>query len=288
MRHDLVTENDPPRGISVSSLAREYPRGSQVPAHSHGSDQIVYASCGVMEVASGHNLLGNSRTAGSASRVSGPLADRNADPCSLWMIPPHFGLWIPARTSHQIRMPEAVSMRTLYLRPGLAAMGTSCVVFHVTPFLRELIFEIVRTGRLRLRNGIECAMRDLLVAQLARTSPVPVGIALPRDPRALRIAQAVMENPSARLSLASMCESAGVSVRTLERIFRSDVGVDFESWRRQVRLMRAIELLVKGSSVKEVAFSIGYSDPSAFVALFRAAFATTPKAWVSSLEYGRT
>src|SRR5260221_12808300 len=92
MRHAIVTENDPRRGVSSAALAREYPRGSSVEQHAHGSDQLVYASSGVMEVASGE---------------------------SLWLLPPRFGLWIPCRVQHQIRMPEHVSMRTLYLRPGL-------------------------------------------------------------------------------------------------------------------------------------------------------------------------
>ncbi|MBV9875217.1 MAG: AraC family ligand binding domain-containing protein, partial [Verrucomicrobia bacterium] len=77
MRQLLVRENDPPPGVSVATHSREYPRGSRIPAHAHGSHQLVYASRGVMEVSSDHNL---------------------------WKIPPHFGLWIPARTPHQIRM----------------------------------------------------------------------------------------------------------------------------------------------------------------------------------------
>jgi len=258
MRHaQLAAENDPPRGVSISSLAREYPRGSLVPQHAHGSHQLMYASRGVMEVASGQ---------------------------SLWMIPPHFGLWIPSGTPHQIRMPECVSMRTLYLRPAVANLWTTCAVFHVGPFLRELIFEIVRTGNLRTRNHLECSLRDLLVAQLGQASPVPTGIALPRDPRALTVARVVIADSAQRFSLASMCASAGVSVRTLERVFRKEVGIDFESWRRQVRLMKAVELLVAGLSVKEVAYSIGYQEPSAFVALFRNTFGNTPKAWISALE----
>jgi AraC-like DNA-binding protein len=100
----------------------------------------------------------------------------------------------------------------------------------------------------------------------------------------LCIAQTVMENPALRSSLASMCASAGVSVRTLQRAFRRCVGIDFESWRRQVRLMKAVELLVSGHSVKEVAFLVGYQEPTAFVALFRATFGTTPKAWISTLD----
>ncbi len=257
MRHLLVRENDPRPGISIATLAREYPRGSHIPEHVHGSNQLVYASRGIMEVASGQ---------------------------SLWKIPPHFGLWIPARTPHQIRMPEAVSMRTLYLRPALTELPSVCTVLHVGALLRELIIEIVRVGQLRIRDRIECALHDLLIAELERASPVPTGVVLPRDHRACMVAQTVMGNPACPISLKSMCAAAGVSVRTLERTYRREVGTDFECWRRQVRLMKAIELLVAGRRVKEVAFLVGYQHPGAFVALFRATFGTTPKAWISVLE----
>jgi AraC-like DNA-binding protein len=257
MRQGLVRENDPKPGVSISTFAHEYSRGSHIPEHAHGSNQLIYASRGVMEVASGQ---------------------------SLWKIPPHFGLWIPASTPHQIRMPERVSMRTLYLRPMLAHLWPTCSVLHVGPLLRELIIEVVRLGQLRTRNRVECALRDLLIAELKRATPVPTVIVLPTDQRALAIAQTLIGNPADCTSLKSICRSAGISVRTLERVFRREVGTDFEYWRRQMRLMKAIELLVTGHRVKEVAFSVGYKHPSAFVTLFRATFGTTPKAWISALE----
>jgi methylphosphotriester-DNA--protein-cysteine methyltransferase len=46
-------------------------------------------------------------------------------------------------------------------------------------------------------------------------------------------------------------------------------GHDFATWRRQARLMKAVELLAGGSSVKQVAFATGYRQPSAFVEMFR-------------------
>src|SRR5260370_29401930 len=182
---------------------------------------------------------------------------------SVGKIPPHSGLWIPARTPHQIRMPEAVSMRTLYLRPALTELPSVCTVLHVGALLRELIIEIVRVGQLRVRDRIECALHDLLVAELERASPVPTGVMLPRDHRACIVAQTAMENPACSLSLKSMCAAAGVSVRTLERTYRREVGTDFGCWRRQVRLMKAIELLVAGRRVKEEAFLVGYHYPVA-------------------------
>jgi AraC-like DNA-binding protein len=260
MRHLVVKENDPRRGVSIATHSREYDRGCRIPLHAHLSDQLVYASRGVMEVSAGE---------------------------SLWMIPPSFGLWIPARVAHEISMPEGVSMRTLYLRPSLAGLAPGCQVLHVGPLLRELVVEIVSTGRLRYKNRVECALRDLLVSQLRRASPVPTVITLPRDARAAAVARMVLANPGAPTPLKAMCSTAGVSLRTLERIFVRETGIDFEHWRRQVRLFRAIELLVAGRTVKEVAFLVGYRHPSAFVTLFRSTFATTPKAWVEALKAGR-
>lgn len=259
LRHaEVLTEFDPKHGISVATLSYEYPSGFRVPEHAHGSDQLIYAIRGAMEVSAGQ---------------------------SVWLIPPHFALWIPARTCHRIHMPGPVSMRTLYLRRGLASPPSrGCAVLHVTPFLRELIVEAVRIGQLRTRNHHERALRDLLILHLEAASPLPTFVTLPREPRALAVAGAVMANPAQWKPLAALCAGVGVSVRTIERVFRKDVGTDFESWRRQVRLTRAVELLVSGWSIKEVAFAIGYRQSSGFVEMFRRTFGTTPKAWVSALE----
>ena len=158
MRHGLLTEYDPGPGVSIATLAYEYPPGFLVPEHCHGSDQVIYATRGVMQVSAG---------------------------AGYWMIPPQFAIWIPAFTLHRIRMPRAVSMRTLYLRRGVAApLPAGCTVLHVTPLLRELIVETVRLGNLRARHRLESALRDVLIAQLHKASPVPTFVTMPRDSRA--------------------------------------------------------------------------------------------------------
>jgi AraC-like DNA-binding protein/mannose-6-phosphate isomerase-like protein (cupin superfamily) len=258
----VLTEYDPGRGVSVATLAYEYPSQFHVPEHAHGSDQLIYAISGIMEVSS----------------------DQSA-----WLIPPHFALWIPARTLHRIYMPGPVSMRTLYLRSGLVSgLEPRCAVLHVAPLLRELVVEIVRVGKLRARNRYECALRELLIAQLHGASPVPTFVTLPRDARALAVAQRILRDPAESKALARLCAEVGVSVRTVERWFRKDVGTNFELWRRQVRLTKAVELLVSGCSIKEVAYKIGYRQSSAFVEMFRRTFGATPKAWISSLAIAKT
>ena len=261
MRQGYIDYYDPKPGTSISTLSYEYPPAVHVPEHAHGADQVIYATRGVMEVSAGQ---------------------------SFWLIPTQFAIWIPATTMHSIRMSGAVSMRTLYLRRGLAPkLPTTCAVLHVTPLLRELIVEAVRIGQLRTRNRLHRALRDLVVLHLKGASSIPTVLTLPKDPRALTVAQALIANQAHNPSLHALCASAGASVRTIERVFRSEVGTDFATWRRQARLMKAVELLAGGSSVKQVAFAIGYRQPSAFVEMFHRTFAATPKAWTAALAGNR-
>jgi AraC-like DNA-binding protein len=258
LRQGYITGYDPGRGVSISTLTYEYPRGFHVHEHAHGSDQLIYAIRGVMQVSAGPGV---------------------------WLIPPHFGIWIPARQAHSIKMPGAVSMRTLYMRCGLAArLPATCTVFHITPLLRELIVETVRIKELRMRDRLHCALRDLLLSQLETASPMPISLTLPQDRRARAVADTVMRNPGERQSLATMCGSVSASVRTIQRAFRREAGSDFEFWRRQVRLMKAVELLVSGHSVKEVGFALGYRQPTPFVEMFRGILGTTPGAWIKALQ----
>jgi AraC-like DNA-binding protein len=251
---------DPKPGTSISTLAYEYPPAFQVPEHAHGADQVIYATRGVMEVSAGQ---------------------------SFWLIPPQFAIWIPARTMHRLRMPGAVSMRSLYLRRGIAPkLPATCTVLHVAPLLRELIVEAVRIGQLRARHPLHRALRDLIVLHLQGASSVPIFLTLPKDPRALAVAQALIANQAHNPTLHALCASAGAGVRTIERVFQSEVGTDFATWRRQARLMKAVELLAAGSLVKQAAFATGYRQPSAFVEMFRRTFGVTPRAWAAALAGG--
>lgn len=232
-----------------------------IPEHAHGADQLLYARAGSMQVSSGRNI---------------------------WLIPPHFGLWIPAKTVHSIRMPTPVSMRTLYLRTGLVKKGaTICRVLHVRPILGELILDSVRIGSLLSRNRLHAAMRTLIVSEIENASIMPTTVALPEDLRARRIAHQVLTHSAKQESLHELCRDNGASLRTVQRIFRRETGMDFETWRQQARLMRGIELLVAGQSVKQVSGALGYTHSAPFISLFRKVIGVTPGAWIRAFRANR-
>jgi AraC-like DNA-binding protein/quercetin dioxygenase-like cupin family protein len=251
-RDGLTRDYDPPRGVAIATLAYDYKPDFRVRTHAHGSDQLLFAPRGAMEVTAGRQR---------------------------WLIPPQFAFWIPVGTKHSIRMCGAVSMRTIYLRPGLIHQQDACRVIQVPPLLRELIVEAVATGQLRANNAHHRTLQQLLVRQIERARPMPMSVTMPVDKRAVAVAEASISNYRGCPPLPSLCRKAGVSVRTVERAFQREVGLTFELWRRQARLLKAIELLVGGASVKEVSFEVGYEGPSTFVEMFRKTMGTTPGAW---------
>ena len=76
----------------------------------------------------------------------------------------------------------------------------------------------------------------------------------------------------------ALAEICGVSMRTLQRYFRAQYNQTVSDWLREVRLNEALNLLKACDSVKEVAFELGYKQPSHFTRDFKKRFGVPPRA----------
>ena len=234
----------------VTTLTHEFSNHHQIPRHVHPEHQLIYACRGVM---TGWTLAGS------------------------WIVPPQRAVWIPAETPHAITMHGAVSMRTLYVQPRLLRLSANCCVVNVSPLLRELILHACTFPVLRKRVRSQANLIDMILDQLRVVEISPLQLIHPSDPRAARIAEALSKDPGDTRSLEAICERAGASRRTIERIFLSETNMSLGRWRQQLRLACSLRLLATGEKITRVAFETGYSTPSAFIAMFRKALGTTPR-----------
>ena len=78
------------------------------------------------------------------------------------------------------------------------------------------------------------------------------------------------------LSVAELARGAGMSVATLERMFRKQTGLSPRDYLLRKRLANACRLLDEGASVQEACDRSGFSDCSRFIAQFRAHCGRTP------------
>lgn len=94
-----------------------------------------------------------------------------------------------------------------------------------------------------------------------------------------RVMDYIAAHIDAPIELAGLAREAGLSVNTLQRLFRASHDTTVLDYVRRLKLERARDALrADGISVAEAAFLAGYSNPANFVTAFKRAFGTTPGA----------
>jgi AraC-like DNA-binding protein len=103
---------------------------------------------------------------------------------------------------------------------------------------------------------------------------------MPRDKRLVRICKMLQQDPANDGDLDCWAREAGMARRTLTRLFREETNMSFAAWRQQIRLLEALARLAVGQPITAVALDVGYNSPSAFTAMFRRIFGTTPSQYL--------
>lgn len=234
----------------VASVSHDFRHRDVIPDHLHPEDQLVFASHGVMTV---HTADG------------------------IFVVPPLRAVWIPAGTPHSISMSGPVSLRTLYFDPKLVRrLPTACVVLNVSPLLKELVLHACEFPRMRMERLAHRRVIEVIIDQMKTARAIPLQLPQPRDPRAVRIAAALIEDPGQQETLQQLCRECGASKRTAERLFAAETKMSFSSWRQRLRLLHALRLLAAGEKVARAAIESGYTSTSAFITMFRRQLGVTP------------
>src|SRR5215472_9636591 len=121
-RQTAIGPEDDEDRFEIRSFAAGFSTGHEVHSHRHDWHQLIYASRGVMTVNTAKGT---------------------------WVVPSHRAVWVPGGVEHEIEMMGAVSLRTLYVKPGLSnRLPQYCCVVNVSPLLRELILHTISAGML--------------------------------------------------------------------------------------------------------------------------------------------
>jgi AraC-like DNA-binding protein len=234
----------------LAAFARDYAEGEATGWHAHARAQLLYATQGVMRVAT---------------------------PGAGCVVPPGRALWVPAGMEHEVRTEGRVAMRALFFRADAARVGEAApAVLGVSALLRELILAACAEPLEWDEAGRGGHLAALIAEEVARAPRLPFGVPALRDARLRRLAEALAAEPASDLSLEEWAARCGASARTLARLFQAETGMGFARWRQALRLTEAAALLAQGATPAQAAAAVGYASAPAFGAAFRAAFGITP------------
>ncbi len=198
-------------------------------------------------------------------------------PGRVLLLSPAMVMWIPPTVEHWMRYGSHNEMRYVDVREDEAGgIGATCRIMAMTPLLNALISSTMPDNSAGRGRGHNSALFDLLRHELVAAADVPLSIAMPRDPRIHRFAEAVLSDPGIVDSVESWLADAPASRKTVERLFIAETGMPPSRWLRHARILHAISKLAAGEKVSSVAFDMGYASSSAFSYMFRRTLGRSP------------
>ena len=83
------------------------------------------------------------------------------------------------------------------------------------------------------------------------------------------------------INIDELCSHLEVSRFHLQRLFKTQMGVNIYEMIKSIRLQKSASLLItnQGSTITQVANMCGYSSQTSFIRVFKARFAMTPTQW---------
>jgi len=258
----LPYESHRGRGLPLTALAIDYGPNGRVRKHRHPVNQLIYAVRGVMVI----------QTAGGQ-----------------WVVPPTRALWMPALVTHAIRLVGYVRMRTVYVQPSSAAsLPAECAVVSVSPLLSALVLEAVNVALPYIEDSRDGRLMRLLIDEIVQMPTLPLNLPYPSDPRLRVIHERIVKAPDDQSSAAHWARILGLDPRTIHRLFVRETGLTFGQWRRQARLLAALEMLAKGERIVDIALAVGYSSPTAFSTMFHRQFGAPPTSYFEAASPTRS
>ncbi len=195
--------------ILARGLVTRYAAGSTLPGHHHRWGQLVYASSGAVRV----------------QTEAGP-----------WMLPPDRLLWLPPQCMHSIEVVRTALLHCLYVpvltseqkpaveqAPAAERLPPHATFVGASTLLRELLVLAVAQAPLLAGSTMHVHLMGLLLALLGPAEYQAAELAMPRDARARRAAQAWLAAPAQDSH--TVARQVGASVRTLERLFVAETGL---------------------------------------------------------------
>lgn len=223
--------------------------------HAHEWNQVVYAVSGVLTV----NTEGGS-----------------------FIISPEQAAWLPTGLPHRVGSLLGAEFRSLWItdRTDNGLPTSHPTVFSVSPLLKALIIEANALEDQVDGDGYTGRVTQLILDQLKRAQPISAALPWPRSAALVLMCEALYANPADLREVEEWGRELGMSGRTLARHFVAETGMSLRTWKRHLRLFRAIELLGGGLGVTQTAMELGYGSTSAFVYAFRLEMGCPPQAYI--------
>jgi AraC-like DNA-binding protein len=218
--------------------------------HKHKQAQLIYCSSGTFEF---------------------EIAEKK------FLVPPSNAIWIPSWMPHCGYSKKIVHYRSIYFDVSyFKSLPKHMHVIGVSALLKALIEKACRFEKLYKTNSPEARLAKVIVDEILTAEIKSYHLPLPTHPKLCVIHAYLFKHLSKNYSCEQVAEHFAMSSKTLSRLCKQHLGMTLATWRQQMKLLKAIELLSYHKSTTEISRQLGYSNDSAFIEAFKRLTGETP------------
>lgn len=202
----------------------------------------------------------------------------------VWMVPPQYAVWIPGQVPHSNRATPQARLCFLFIEPGAAAMPDRACTLKISPLVRELILSLARRPEAARQQETSQRLIQVLFDELPQQPQQQLQLPVSAHPKIRQMVEVMEAQPAQWQKLGQWADRFAMSERNLARLVVKETGLSFLRWRQQLQLILALQLLIRGQPVQQVAQTLGYDSTTAFITMFKKGLGQTPRAYISSLN----
>ena len=198
-----------------------------------------------------------------------------------YIVPPTYGVLVPAETPHQLFAKTPVSLTTLAFTDSVSSsLPNSVGVCALSNFMIAMLTEVTQLPNSEKWQEKEFRLLLLIRDYLQQAEQLNSFLPYPSDKRLNEITDKLLKHPSLKSDLVSWGKFVNLSARSLSRNFKKETGLTYSQWRQKLNVQIAFKHLALGDSIQTIAKLLGYESSSAFIFMFRQQMGCSPKQFI--------
>ncbi|WP_228451997.1 AraC family transcriptional regulator [Chryseobacterium sp. G0186] len=200
----------------------------------------------------------------------------------IYLVPQHHVIWVPSGKAHKITSEAKTVNLMVFLFKSVfeEEFYQNVQVFTAPPVLKEMLLYASKWNQSLVKNEEQDIFFSAILKSLPNFYKESNGleIPVPGDTRLIPVCHEINANFKYNLDIDSLAEKAKMSVRSLQRIFKSETGITLQKYLQLTRILKSIELIdAQHYTLSEIAYKVGYQSLSAFTSSYFAVMKMKPK-----------
>lgn len=189
---------------------------------------------------------------------------------AVYLSPPHYAIWIPPGMEHCSHNETRVQYASIAI-PAASCQGMpdSPCTLEISAVTRAVLADFQQRAVQYPDTPPDRRLAQVVIDQLHQARCYASYLPTSADAVLAPILAALQQQPGDKRGASYWAGQQGITERTLLRRCQQNLGMSFNEWRQRLRVVAALEQLETGASVQTVAQRLGYSTPSAFIAMFQ-------------------